>query len=101
MIQRKIGWITIIDVIRDMGLEPNDTMDWAVGLRFAKWFYEFTGGMEPEKWNRNGTKDSRRVHCFAHYPECFRHKMESMVREYKFEQSRQTRFAFMDNGVST
>ena len=62
--------ITVVEVFRDLGVEPVKEATWPVGKAVAKkWRDE--NGYEPPKANRAKTGGSG-VHCFAIYPESFR-----------------------------
>jgi len=62
--------ITVVEVFRDLGVEPEKRATWTVGKAVAKkWRAE--KGYEPPKENRPKTGGGG-VHCFAIYPEYFR-----------------------------
>lgn len=88
MITAKCNFITVIDVMREMGVEPTDKLDWAVGLTMAKWYIQLTG-FDPPKHNAPKTFKPDEVHAFAHYPECFRKRIQDFIRMHKFELERQ------------
>ena len=70
---------TVIDVIRDLGFEPENEFDWAVGQKAQK-VYAWRYGRQPRKDLRPKTH-RRGVHCFALYPEDFRPTVEKIVRK--------------------
>jgi hypothetical protein len=86
---RKIAYfITVIDVIRDMGIETSNGLDWAVGARMARWYKKHHGDCDPVKDNNRKTNGGG-SHCFAHYHESYRARIESFVRACQFEAARQ------------
>jgi hypothetical protein len=87
MIQKVHGWITVIEVIQDMGIEPTKELDWRVGKMMQEWF-ERTFGAPPIKDNRKKTNGTG-THCFALYPEFFRKVIENFVRLCDIELARQ------------
>lgn len=88
MITVKCNFITVIDVMREMGVTPTKELDQAVGLTMAKWYIQLTG-LEPPKFNGQKTFNPKEVHAFAHYPECFRKRIQDFIRMHKFEFERQ------------
>lgn len=62
--------ITVVEVFRELGVEPEKKATWPVGRAVAKkWRDE--NGCEPPKENRTKTGGGG-MHCFAIYPENFR-----------------------------
>jgi len=81
-------WITVIDVITQLGFEPRKELTWSVGNRMAEW-YTRTFGHAPLKDLRPKTAGEGGSHCFAHYPDCFFGVIEGFVRMCAFEVARQ------------
>lgn len=88
MIQQVAFFITVIEVIWDMGVEPNNKLDWRVGDLMQEFWVRHTGA-PPHKDNRAKTNGNGGSHCFALYPAEFRPKIESYVRMCKTELARQ------------
>ena len=87
MIQLTANFITIIEVIIDMGIEPTNELDWKVG-RMMQESYERRCGHPPLKDNRKKTNGTG-SHCFALYPEECRKEIQGFVRLCKMEEARQ------------
>jgi hypothetical protein len=87
MLQQIALFISVIDVIRDMGLQTENGLDWAVGAEMARWYRKHTN-VPPVKDNRPKTNGGGN-HCFALYHESYRSKIESIVRAKQFEAARQ------------
>ena len=75
--------ITIIDVMRDMGVEPHKSITWPIGLRVVHRFQQRFHRL-PVKLLRTKTCGVG-VHCFAVYPKSFRPEIEAVVREFTDE----------------
>ena len=71
-------FITVIDVFRDLDLEPIPEDTWAAG-NAARDLSEATTGHLPPKALRPKTNESG-SHCFAVYPESWREKLEEIVK---------------------
>jgi hypothetical protein len=70
--------ITVIDVFRDLDLEPIPEDTWAAG-NAVRDLYEATTGHLPPKALRPKTNETG-SHCFAVYPESWREKIEEIVK---------------------
>jgi hypothetical protein len=70
--------ITVIDVFRDLDLEPIPEDTWAAG-NAARDLYEATTGHLPPKALRPKTNESG-SHCFAVYPASWREELEEIVK---------------------
>lgn len=79
--------ITVVDVIRDMGIEPEPNLTWAVGAAVRD-LYEDKNGRLPEKRLRTKT-DGHGSHCFAVYPESMRPEIEKIVGLFETNNKRQ------------
>jgi hypothetical protein len=79
--------ITIIDVFRELKIEPTPSLTWAVGAAVRD-IYEQRYGCLPEKDLRNKTNGPG-SHCFAIYPETMRPTIVRMVAEHDSEAKRQ------------
>lgn len=81
-------WITIIDVCREMGIEPDKTFTWPVGFTMQNLYYaKFKE--QPPKENAPKTNGKGGVHCFAHYPPEWRERIEKEINIYQVERSKQ------------
>lgn len=69
--------ITIIDVFKAMGLEPSSELTWSVGAAVRDRYQEAHGKL-PEKELRAKTSGAG-SHCFAVYPENWRHVIEDCI----------------------
>jgi hypothetical protein len=81
--------ITVIDVCRELDVEPRPDMTWSVGNLMREW-YESNVGELPRKELRNKTYGGG-SHCFAVYPQAMRQKIASLILAHDIEQSRQGR----------
>lgn len=79
--------ITVVDVIKSMGIETESTLCWSVGAQVRE-AYESRNGCLPEKDLRPKT-NAGGSHCFAVYPEDWRETIERIVRAHVTEASRQ------------
>lgn len=71
--------ITVVDVFRELEIEPKKRMTWRVGFVMQeKYREEF--GEEPPKANRPKTKGTG-SHCFAIYPRSYRPRIIKAIRE--------------------
>jgi hypothetical protein len=86
MARREVG-ITVIDVMRDMGIEPDTQLAWRVGARVRD-AYEWQTGSAPPKHLRDKTNDGG-SHCFAVYPESMRKRIELIIRNQRTYEQRQ------------
>ena len=87
MIRQTITFIAVLEVIRDMGIEPTDKLCWSVGNTMQAWFVrEF--GAQPWK-DLHTKKNGGGSHCMAYYPEKMRLKIEEFVKMCKMEAARQ------------
>jgi hypothetical protein len=87
MIQETVQFITIVQVIREMGIEPSNKLCWAVGDKMQAWYVRNIGSA-PHKDNRGKTNGAG-SHCFALYQPIFHKKIQEFVRQVQFEMSRQ------------
>lgn len=83
--------ITVIDVIRAMGIEPTPELCWSVGDKVRD-LYEREVGHLPVKVLRQKTYD-KGSHCFAAYPEEWRPRVQEIIRSMQTETSRQGELA--------
>lgn len=74
---RKHG-VTIVDVCRDIGVEVEPRLTWAVGNRVRELWEQRHGGL-PEKELRRKTA-GKGSHCLAVYPEHWRNDIETIIR---------------------
>lgn len=79
--------ITVVDVCRQLGIEPNPTLMWSVGA-LAQAAYVAKFGHSPPKDLRAKTY-TEGVHCFAIYPESFRLDIVDIIREHETERAQQ------------
>ena len=79
--------ITVVDVCRDLKIEPVPALTWAVG-NAVRDLYEARYGILPEKDLRTKTSGTG-THCFAIYPESWRGEIERIIREHDWERQRQ------------
>jgi hypothetical protein len=80
--------ITVVQVIRDMGVEVTNELSWSVGNRVRDLF-EIRHGFLPQKELREKTDGSGGTHCFAVYPDEMRSEIEAIVRLHRTEAARQ------------
>jgi hypothetical protein len=79
--------ITVLDVMRSMGVEITSSLSWSVGVRVRE-LYEARTGCLPEKALRTKTIGTG-SHCFAVYPDVMRDDIERVVRAHATEATRQ------------
>jgi hypothetical protein len=79
--------VTIVDVMKEMGVEPNNELCWRVGA-LARAAYEWQYGVEPPKHLRPKTNE-RGSHCFALYPEEMKPRIRLIIENQHHEQKRQ------------
>jgi len=82
--------ITVIDVIRHLGVEPTPELTWSVGNRVRDMF-EHQHGMLPDKELRQKTDGSGGTHCFAVYPREMWDDIVLVVQAHQTEAARQLR----------
>jgi hypothetical protein len=80
--------ITVVDVCRDLQIEPEPRLTWPVGNAVRN-LYESRYGELPEKALRTKTSGAG-SHCFATYPEHMRGDIERIIRLYDGEAQRQS-----------
>jgi hypothetical protein len=85
-VRKQVG-ITVIDVMRDMGIEPATELAWRVGAR-VRAAYEWETGMPPPKHLRDKTNEGG-SHCFAVYPESMRPRIELIIRNQRTQDQQQ------------
>lgn len=83
----RVGGITIVQVCRDLGVEPTPELTWSVGMRVRD-LYERRYGALPEKDLRPKT-NARGSHCFAVYPEHMRPDIARVIKAHAWERRRQ------------
>jgi hypothetical protein len=71
------GWFTVVDVFRELGLEPLKRDTWSVGLRVMNLWLSDHGSL-PVKDNRRKTNGGG-LHCFALYPPQWRDRVQAIV----------------------
>lgn len=81
--------ITVVDVMRDLGLEVTPSLSWSIGAA-VRALYEERYGALPDKALRAKTNGAG-SHCFAVYPEHMRADIVAIVRRHKVESDRQLR----------
>lgn len=79
--------ITVVDVMKDMGVELEPKLSWAIGNRVREMWERRHGGL-PEKALRRKTA-GKGSHCFALYPEHWRKDIERIVRLHEYAAQRQ------------
>jgi hypothetical protein len=80
--------ITIVDVFRSMGIEPNKRYTWEIGAQLQRIYFQ-EHGHQPPKDNRPKTGGGG-SHCFALYPANYFDRIASMIRESGAEKSLQS-----------
>lgn len=84
---RRIAGITVIDVCRQMRIEPTKALTWPVGDR-VRYIWEKKYLAPPDKDLRTKTCGEG-SHCFAVYPEHMREIIRRVIRRQVSEQQRQ------------
>lgn len=79
--------ITVLDVARDLGLQPSVQEAWEIGAAVRD-AYEQAVGQLPVKALRQKTSGAG-SHCFAVYPEEFRPMIEATVRRLATDRAKQ------------
>jgi hypothetical protein len=79
--------ITVVDVCRELGVEPYSDLTWSVGARVRD-LYEARFGYLPGKELRPKTRD-RGSHCFAVYPVSMRDAIAEIIGTHRTEARRQ------------
>lgn len=79
--------ITVIDVFREMGVNPEKKKTWAVGQMMQK-HYADKHGRQPPKDNRPKT-NGHGYHCFAIYPANCRRRIKKYIMQVGAEASKQ------------
>lgn len=80
--------ITVVDVCREMGVEPVPEMMWSVG-NLVRDIYVSRRGELPPKELRPKTYADGGSHCFAVYPLDWRQMIMTLISEWGPEQQRQ------------
>lgn len=80
-------WFTVIDVFRELNLEPLKQDTWSVGLRVMNLWLSDHGSL-PVKDNRRKT-NGKGVHCFALYPPHWRDRIREIVASTATERANQ------------
>jgi hypothetical protein len=79
--------ITVVDVIRSLGIEPEPRLTWSVG-NAVRALYESRNGSLPEK-DLRGKTSGKGSHCFAIYPKHMKTDIEKIVRSHQVQAARQ------------
>lgn len=87
-----IDGITVIDVCRDLKVEPLPRLTWPVGARVRD-LYEYIYGRPPMKKLRTKTI-GKGSHCFAIYPHHMWDAIASIVRMHEVEAAAQGELPF-------
>lgn len=69
--------ITVIDVFKAKGLEPEPKLTWAVGAAVRDRFVDRYGRLPAKELRAKAS--GRGSHCFAVYPEAFRGVIEDAI----------------------
>jgi hypothetical protein len=85
--RRRVAGITIIDVCRQMRVEPTKELTWPVGDR-VRYIWERRYLASPEKDLRIKTCGAG-SHCFAIYPEFMCETIRRVIKRQITEQQRQ------------
>lgn len=88
----RMSGITVIDVMRQMGVELDPEITWSVGARVRD-IYEQRYGQLPAKALRQKT-NAGGTHCLAVYPESMRATIVSIIRTHQTNKAAQGRFEF-------
>lgn len=88
--------VTVMDVFRDLGIEPDKKVSWSVGAA-ARDIYEARVGDLPPKRLRRKTSGAG-SHCFATYPEWMRGDIERLIRAHQTQKTKQPAFDFETMG---
>lgn len=80
-------WITVPQVCRMMGLEPDNHTMWSVGDVMQQRFY-LRNKTQPPKENAKKTHGTG-VHCFAHYPPDYQEEIEAEILKHKPDPDKQ------------
>lgn len=80
--------VTVPQVFKSLGLEYDKHVNWGVGREIERKFRK-AFGRPPTK--DNGPKSNRRSgsHCFAHYPDDWRPKIEAAIRRRQVQEAKQ------------
>lgn len=79
--------ITVIDVMRELRIEPVPELTWAIGAAVRD-RYERLHGRLPEKELRTKTSGGG-SHCFATYPQDMRTEIANIIRLHQLETQKQ------------
>jgi hypothetical protein len=71
--------ITVSEVFKSLGIDPDPRTAWAVGQRIQAMFRD-RNGRQPPKENRPKTRGPG-THCMAIYSGHWRRRIESVIRE--------------------
>ena len=71
--------ITVMQVFKALGVQPDPKVSWSVGSRIAAAYAE-EYGKQPPKENRPKTSGGG-SHCFAIYPATWRRKIEKAIKD--------------------
>jgi hypothetical protein len=77
--KRRREGITVPQVVREMGIEPDNQLCWSIGNEMRDLFQMRNNGALPTKELRDKTNEGG-SHCFAIYPESYRPDIEKRVR---------------------
>jgi hypothetical protein len=80
--------VTVLDVMRDMGVEPSPRVSWAIGTRVRD-EYQMLFDALPPKALRPKTSGTGGTHCLAVYGPEMRPTIERIVREHSVAAARQ------------
>lgn len=80
--------ISVMDVFRELKVEPEPKLAWAVGGAVRRIWEERHGSL-PEKQLRRKTSGGG-SHCFAVYPDSMRAEIVGVIRSHETEAERQT-----------
>lgn len=72
--------ITVVTVIREMGIKPYPELTWSVGALMRDWWLDTTGRLPPKRLRPKTYQ--RGVHCFAIYPDAMRPVIRQIVRQH-------------------
>jgi|APGre2960657505_1045072.scaffolds.fasta_scaffold16614_3 hypothetical protein len=79
--------ITVIDVMKKLGVEITNELSWSVGAD-VRALWEESRGREPDKELRAKTSGAG-SHCFAVYPVSFASTIEGVIKAHKADAARQ------------
>lgn len=79
--------ITVMDVFRELQIEPEPSVSWSVGAAVRRLYESETGSLPPKELRPKTSGGGS--HCFAAYPDSWRPRIVAAIQSHQTQTARQ------------